>query len=177
MQAKFRIVLKNKQGEVIETFDGAYEASAELQLDTSVIYRYCRTPDKCIRDMYWSKEPIVREKKIKPKKIVERTEPYKRGYNKELQQRKNETKEETRRRLKLSPYADWCTPEGWAEIERRVYPKLDAIGYFEEGAKAKIRAILKSAEDFRKARLEGRYVDIDNMYIEPEWQSYFKQNR
>ena len=91
--------------------------------------------------------------------------------------RETETKEETRKRLGLSPYADWCTPEGWARLEEKVFPKLDAIGYFEEDAKAKIRQTLKSAEKLRKASIQGTYVDIDSMYIDPEFQTYFRQIR
>ena len=178
MQARLRIILRNKQGEVIETFDGAYEAARELDIDSSMVYRYCATPDKCIRGMYWSKEKIVIEKKPKkPQPKKERTTLYTMPSLREIQLRKIETKEETRRRLGLSPYAYWCTPEGWAKLEEKVYPKLDAIGYFEEDAKAKIKHQLKAAEKIRKANIEGTYVDIDSMYIDPEFQSYFRQIR
>jgi hypothetical protein len=173
MEGKFRIILKNKEGEVIKTFEGAYEAANKLDIHVSRIYRYCTTPDQCIQGMYWSKEKKVIQKKVKEKKPKEKKE----RSTPEMKLRNKETKDETRKRLGLNPYGEWRTETGWAEIERRVFPKLDAIGYFEEGAKAKIKSMLKASEIRRKEDKEGKYVDIDNMVIDPEFQTYFRQVR
>ena len=150
-----RIIVRTQDNEIWKEFETTDKCSEFFGISRSTIYNRCNKPDNAYRYLgYKLKFESERRDGVYSNTSADGTE--------ETRLRKNETEDQTRKRLGLNPYGEWRNDEWLNAMFKRVGERLYPDGYDEHAAwlswKGKLRTQKGQTRESEEDRL-AREID------------------
>ena len=158
-----RIIVRTEDNEIWKEFETVVECGEFFGISNNVIYNRCNKPDHTYEYLgYKLKFHSERRDGVY-------TNPSG-GDTKEVRLRKNETEDETRRRLGLNPYGEWRNDEWIFAMMERVNKELYPDGYDEHMAWLSWRGKIRLQKGTQRESQEDRL----SREIDEEFDQYTK---